>query len=328
MEEGPRRERADQGTVPGARPGWLGVEARAESQRREGEGGGGAPAEARGGRGAPPGCQSAARRPRAAGAFRSLEFSTGEAARGSRGFAPAPAPGSGGRGAMVRGGSRELTILLGGRRLARTEKSVGSDGSPAGSSGGGGPATLGWGGCGPRDARGGRGVQAREGKRRRGERAGRGDWTRGSWRGEEKLRSRFRDGERGRRHGEKWRETEQGGRRGEGGQAARGCSLALVFAPAPDVTDSLQWLALTRNLKARKKGECRRGRGKRSAAARGAGGRGARGAGGGGGASASAAHPGILAHPLGGGCGGAWRALAGERGACRPPPACSGGSTG
>lgn len=94
MEEGPEKgKRADQGTVPGARPGWLGVEARAESQRREGGGGGGAPRGGPGaGAGAPPGCQSAARRPRAAGAFSGLSnFPPGEAARGSRG-SPPPLP--------------------------------------------------------------------------------------------------------------------------------------------------------------------------------------------------------------------------------------------
>ena len=220
-------------------------------------------------------------------------------------------------------GSRELTILLGGRRLARTEKSVGAltvsrrkqrrrqwrrrpsyarrgrlrpSGRPRGK-----------GGC-----------RLGEGKRRRGERAGRGDWTRGSWRGEEKLRSRFRDGERGRRLGEKWRQSREGGG-GEGGQAARGLQpRTRARARTRAVTDSLQWLALTRNLKARKRG--RAGEGGESGAQRRAGRRaGARAEPAAGAGLPRAPHIREPAHPLGGGRAALCRALVGERGARRPP---------
>lgn len=51
-----------------------------------------------------------------------------------------------------------------------------------------------------------------------------GDWARGSGRGEEKLRSRFRDGERGRRDGEKG--ERQARRRGEYGPGGLGAAAS------------------------------------------------------------------------------------------------------
>lgn len=76
---------------------------------------------------------------------------------GGVGVRPRPPPlEAAGWGGMVYRGSKGLTILLGGQRLARAEESVGAQTGPAGS--GGGPAALGWGGCGPQDARGGGGA--------------------------------------------------------------------------------------------------------------------------------------------------------------------------
>lgn len=187
--------------------------------------------------------------------------------------------------------------MLGGRRLARTEKSVGALTVSRRKQWRRRPSYARLGRLRPSGRpRGKGGCRLGEGKRRRGERAGRGDWTRGSWRGEEKLRSRFRDGERGRRHGEKWRETEQGGRRGRRGPSGSGAAASHSCSRPHQSRDGLTAVARTDpQPQGTKKGEGRRGRGKRSAAARGAEGGGARGAGGGGGASASAAHPGTRA---------------------------------
>lgn len=113
-------------------------------------------------------------------------------------------------------GSKGLTILLGGRRLARAEESISAQtGSwrkrrrpscarlkrlrPSGR---------------PR----GRECGLGEGRRRRGARAGRVTGHAGASGGEEKLRSRFRDQERGRRDGE---EEERRRGRGEGGEIMR-----------------------------------------------------------------------------------------------------------
>lgn len=121
-----------------------------------------------------------------------------------------------------------------------------------------------------------------------------GDWARGSGPREEKLRSRFRDRESGRRDGEKGERQRRGG---EGIEGAR--RLGAAASRSLRIRDGLTAVACADpQPQGTKKGEGGRGRGKRSAAGRRAG---ARGAGGGGGASASAAHPGTCAR-LGGGC--------------------------
>lgn len=94
------------------------------------------------------------------------------------------------------------------------------------------------------------------------------------------------------------------------------------------MTDSLQWLALTRNLKARKRG--RAGEGGESGAQRRAGRRaGARAEPAAGAGLPRAPHIRELAHPLGGGCGGALASSGwGARSAPAAPCVQSGGSAG
>ena len=115
-----------------------------------------------------------------------------------------------------------------------------------------------------------------------------------------------------------WRQSREGGG-GEGGQAARGLQpRTRARARTRAVTDSLQWLALTRNLKARKRG--RAGEGGESGAQRRAGRRaGARAEPAAGAGLPRAPHIREPAHPLGGGRAALCRALVGERGARRPP---------
>ena len=94
VEEGPERGKAGRsGDSPGRTAGVAGGRGPGGIPGARGGGGGGAPRGGPGaGAGAPPGCQSAARRPRAAGAFSGLSnFPPGEAARGSRG-SPPPLP--------------------------------------------------------------------------------------------------------------------------------------------------------------------------------------------------------------------------------------------
>lgn len=82
-----------------------------------------------------------------------------------------------------------------------------------------------------------------------------GDWARGSERGGREIKveiQRPRAREERRRGGE----AEKKGRGGRRGQAARGLQPR---ARSEAATDSLQWLALTRNLKARKRGRAGEG---------------------------------------------------------------------
>ena len=170
----PRQEKpADQRTVPGGWPGERGSRPR-RNPGGAGGGGGGAPRGGPGaGAGAPRCCQSAARRPRAARVLTGLSnFPPGEAARGCP-SSPRPRPWKRRVGRDGAWGNRGLTILLGGRRLARAEKSVGvQTGSrrkrqrrrPS-------YARPGW--LRPAGRPRGRGCGLGEGRRRRGDRAGR-----------------------------------------------------------------------------------------------------------------------------------------------------------
>lgn len=274
---------AGKGTAAGEGGGW-GVEAEAESRRPRGRGRRNAPQRPGGGRGGPAVLSSEppaapARRQRSPAAEGSLgpaaaparpavsNFLPGEADRGRRGSPPPPPLEAAGEGGLVHWGSKGLTILLGCRRLAWAEKSVGAQtGSrrkrrrrpscaqlrllrPSGR---------------PR----GRGCGLGEGKRRRGARTGRMTGHAGSGGGKEKLRSRFRDRESGRRDGEKGKRQKGRGEGREEGQAGQGLQ-PRARALSGAVTDSLQWLALTRNLKARKRG--RAGEGGESGAQRGGG---------------------------------------------------------
>lgn len=95
------------------------------------------------------------------------------------------------------------------------------------------------------------------------------DWARGIGQGGKRnLRSRFRDRESGRRDGEKGKRQKGRGEGREEGQAGQGLQ-PRARALSGAVTDSLQWLTLTRNLKARKRG--RAGEGGESGAQRGGG---------------------------------------------------------
>lgn len=109
----------------------------------------------------PPGAAQGCRTRRGSSPAGSLEFSSGGSPPGASGFAPAPAPGRGARGRAGARGKRRSHHFAGGRAvggwLGRTRVSA-LRRTPAGSGGGGGPAALGWGGCGPRDTRGGGGA--------------------------------------------------------------------------------------------------------------------------------------------------------------------------
>lgn len=151
----------------------------------------------------------------------------------------------------------------------------------------------------------GRGCRLGEGKRRRGS-AGRGDWTRRSWRGESGVEIQRRAQEETRREVERDRAGRRRGRRGPSGSglASHSCSRPHQS----HVTDSCS-IALTRSLKAGKEaGEG--GKAERS---------GARGGGRGRARSRQrgrelpqAPHQ-ELAHPLGSGCGGALASSGWER---------------
>lgn len=229
--------RGDDGPGPGpGRPGR-----RVSRPARAKGGGGGAPRGGPGaGAGAPRSCQAAGPPPPpAAGCQRTRtaegspgpsaapagpglsNFPLGEAGRGYRGSPPPPALEAAGGGGMVHWGSKDLTILLGGRRLAREEKSVGAQkGSRRKRRRR--PSCAGLWRLRPSGRPRGRGCRLGEGRRCLGARAGRVTGHTGASGEEEKLRSRFGDRERGRRDsekGERQRGREEGekGKRGPGG---------------------------------------------------------------------------------------------------------------